>query len=72
MQWAQGTGRNLPILQWIPLIKKIQAAGKSVIVDLQPAELDDFIRQVDPRGIMLWVSAEPKDQCGVLQRVKRW
>jgi hypothetical protein len=72
IQWAQGIGKNLPILQWIPLIKKIQAAGKSVIVDLQPAELDDFLRQVDPRGIMLWVSAEPKDQRDVLERVKRW
>jgi hypothetical protein len=72
IQWAQGMGRNLPILQWIPLVKKIQDAGKSVIVDLQPAELDDFMRQVDPRGIMLWVSAEPQDQAAVLERVRRW
>jgi hypothetical protein len=72
IQWAQGMGRNLPILQWIPLVKKIQRAGKSVIVDLQPAELDDFIRQVDSRGIMLWVSAEPQDQAEVLERVRQW
>jgi hypothetical protein len=72
VQWAQAMGKNLPILQWIPLIRKIQAAGKSVIVDLQPAELADFMRQVDPRGIMLWISAEPTDQAEVLERVKRW
>jgi hypothetical protein len=72
IQWAQGIGNNVPILQWVPLIQKIQAAGKSVIVDLQPAELDDFIRRVDPRGIMLWIAAEPKDQAEVLQRVKQW
>ncbi len=72
IQSAQGTGKNLPILQWIPLIRKIQEAGKSVIVDLQSAELDDFMRQVDPRGIMLWISAGPKDQAEVLERVKRW
>jgi hypothetical protein len=72
IQWAQGVGKNLPILQWIPLIRKIQAAGKSVIVDLQPGELEKFMRQVDPQGIMLWVSAEPKDQTEILERVKRW
>ena len=72
IQWAQGIGKNLPILQWIPLIQKIQGAGKSVIVDLQAGELDDFMRQVDPRGIMLWVSAEPKDHAEILERVKRW
>jgi len=66
IQWAQGIGKNLPILQWIPLIQKIQGAGKSVIVDLQAGELDDFMRQVDPRGIMLWVSAEPKDHAEIL------
>ena len=72
IQWAQGTGKNLPIGQWIPLIQKIQQSGKSVIVDLQADELGEFMRQVDPRGIMLWVSAEPKDQSEILERVTRW
>ena len=66
--WA-GTCRSCNRSRWC---KKIQQAGKSVIVNLQPAELDEFIRRVDPRGIMLWVSAEPKDQDDILQRVKRW
>jgi hypothetical protein len=72
IQWAQGMGKNLPILQWIPLVQKIQQSGKSVIVDLQPEELGEFMRRVDPRGIMLWISAEPKDQGEILERVKRW
>lgn len=72
IQWVQGYGKDKPIMQWIPLIEKIQAAGKSVIVDLQLDELDDFMGKVDPTGIMLWIPAEPKDQQDVLKRVKEW
>lgn len=72
VQWVQGYGTHQPILQWIPLIDKIRAAGKSVVVDLQLDELDEFIKRVDPAGILLWVAAEPKDQAAVLDRVKRW
>jgi hypothetical protein len=72
IQWVQGYGKDRPIMQWIPLIKKIQAAGKSVIVDLQLDELDEFMGKVDPAGIMLWVPAEPKDQQDVLERVRGW
>jgi len=72
IQWAQGHGENRQILQWVPLIRKIQEAGKSVIVDLQPHELDAFCGQVDPVGVMLWVSAEPADQPDILARVAGW
>ena len=72
IQWVQGYGIDQPILQWIPLIEKIQQAGKSVIVDLVLAELDAFMRQVDPAGIMLWINAEPEHQAEILRKVKHW
>ena len=72
IQWVQGYGDDAPIMQWLPLIEKIQAAGKSVIVDLQLDELDEFISKSDPTGVMLWIPAEPEDQQEVLDRVKRW
>ena len=72
VQWVQGYGKDKPILQWIPLIEKIQAAGKSVVVDLEPEEIDEFVKRVDPTGIMIWTPAEPRDQAEVIQRVKRW
>jgi hypothetical protein len=59
-------------MQWVPLIQKIQQAGKSVVVDLELDEIDKFMAAVDPTAIMLWVPAEPKDQPDVLERVKRW
>ena len=72
IQWVQGYGDDTPIMQWLPLIEKIQAAGKSVIVDLQLDELDEFMKKADPTGIMLWIPADPKDQQGVLDKVNNW
>jgi hypothetical protein len=72
VQWAQGIGKNRPILQWIPLIRAIQAAGKSVIVDLEPSELDAFRKEVGPEGIFLWIDAEPRDQEEIVQKLCRW
>jgi len=72
VQWVQGYGRDKPIMQWVPLIQKIQHAGKSVVVDLELEEIDEFMAAVDPTAIMLWVPAEPKDQPDVLESVKRW
>jgi hypothetical protein len=72
VQWVQGYGKNKPIMQWVPLIEKVQAAGKSAIVDLQLAELDEFMGKVARDGIMLWVPAEPDEQQDVLERVKKW
>ena len=56
----------------MPLIRKIQQAGKSVIVDLNVDELEGFIKQVDRAGIMLWINAAPNDQRDILRRVTRW
>jgi len=72
IHWVQGYGINEPIMQWLPLIKKIQEAGKSVIVDLKMHELDEFIKKVDPTGIMLWIPAEPSEQKDILERVSQW
>ena len=72
IQWVQGYGEYRPIMQWIPLIKQIQEAGKSVIVDLSLKELDGLTAALDPTGVMLWIPAEPRDQPEVLARVKRW
>ncbi len=44
----------------------------SVIVDLKMHELDEFIKKVDPTGIMLWIPAEPSEQKDILERVSQW
>jgi hypothetical protein len=72
IQWVQGVGDDLPIMQWLPVIKKIQAAGKSVIVDLQPSELEGFIAATKPEGILLCISAPQDIQPAILKRVEKW
>lgn len=72
-QWVQGPGSLHPIMQWVPLIKKIQQAGKSVVVDLQPSELEDFIACMDPHGIYLCVNEKDTEaQQQILKRLLKW
>lgn len=72
LNWDQGCGSDEPIMQWLPLIKKIQEAGKSIIIALKMNELDEFIQKVDPTGILLWIPAEPSEQKDILDRVSQW
>ena len=72
IQWVQGVGDDLPIMQWIPFIKKIQAAGKSVVVDVQLNEFEGFIRMMGPKGLLLCIAADPEIQPEIIKRVKKW
>jgi hypothetical protein len=72
IQWVQGVGDDLPIMQWVPLIKEIQAR-KPIIVDLNKRELDDFMAAVRPEGIFLWVAADDEEEeRALLKRVEQW
>ncbi|MBN1563387.1 MAG: hypothetical protein JXA10_06090 [Anaerolineae bacterium] len=72
IQWVQGVGDDYPIMQWVPLIKEIQARAP-IIIDLDKADLDDFMAAVEPEGIFLWLAVDdPDEQRAILQRVERW
>lgn len=72
IQWVQGVGDDEPIMQWMPLIKKIQAGGKSLVIDLKQDELEPFISEISPKGIFLCIPAEDNVQEDILQRLLRW
>lgn len=73
IQWVQGVGDDQPILQWIPLIKRIQAAGKSVVVDLEKQELEGFIDALEPEGLLLCLASEGEaEEEAMLKRVAKW
>ena len=72
-QWVQGLGLGKPIMQWVPLIQRIQAAGKSAVVDLHLSELEDFMAAVRPEGILLCIDeSDPEVQKEVLKRLLKW
>lgn len=73
IQWVQGVGKDEPIMQWVPLIKKIQAAGKGVIVDLKLEELDPFMDAVSPKGIYLCMSSDSEEeQQAIINKLLHW
>ncbi len=72
VQWVQGESADRPILQWVPLIKKCQERGKSVVVDLHLDELEEFIARMDPRGLYLCIAAPEAIQGDVIKRIEKW
>jgi hypothetical protein len=72
IQWVQGVGDDLPMLQWLHVIRRVQAAGKGVVVDLQLNELDPFIAAMKPDGLYLCIPAEEKLQPEILRRLEKW
>jgi hypothetical protein len=72
LQWVQGVGDDYPILQWVPLIKEMQAK-KPVIVDLQQHELEPFIEQMKPEGLFLWIATENEaEELAIIKRLEKW
>jgi hypothetical protein len=72
IQWVQGVGDDQPILQWLPLIKQIQAK-KPVIVDLHHDELEPFIEQMRPEGLFLWIATESEEEeLAIIKRLEKW
>ncbi|MDR0720635.1 MAG: substrate-binding domain-containing protein [Treponema sp.] len=73
IQWVQGLGEDQPIMQWVPLVKKIQAAGKGVVVDLMLNELDAFMSSVSPKGIYLCIETDNlEEEQEVLKKLEKW
>lgn len=72
IQWVQGMGEDWPILQWIPLLKRVLAAGKSVLVDVPIEELDEFMNQMPREGVFLCIGVREGDELEALRRVERW
>jgi hypothetical protein len=72
IQWVQGVGDDLPIVQWLHVIKRVQAAGKGVVIDIQLDELEPFIAAMNPDGLYLCIPAEEKVQPDILKRLENW
>lgn len=60
IQWEPGAGSG-DILAWIPLMQKIQAAGKGLYVSGGPHSIEKariLLKELRPEGLMLPVSAD--------------
>ena len=74
IQWQQGTGSWEEIMQWVPVIRKIQDAGKGVLVHLKVKELKDFMAAVPRQGIFLGVldSSSPEEEDELMRMIEAW
>ncbi|MDO8585602.1 MAG: hypothetical protein Q7T82_01035 [Armatimonadota bacterium] len=52
IQWIQGSGGG-PILQWLPLLKKVQRAGKMLTCWAGMDEAKTLLEELSPRGLLL-------------------
>ncbi len=51
IQWVAGAGRE-NIMQWIPLIKKVQAKGKAIqLLEVKPEQIEPLLREIRPEGV---------------------
>lgn len=65
IQWVPGAGREA-VPQWYDLIERILAAGKSVEVFARLDEIDDLVRRVGPRGLLIHCGGVSPDQAARL------
>lgn len=73
IQWVQGVNDEKPIARWIPLIKKIQERGKSVVLNVEQNEIPLLMEELKPEGLLLCMGAKTaEEQEGVLKLVSRW
>lgn len=79
IQWIQGAGAPLPS-KWIPLLRQIQDAGKSVQVYYGPghgaganlrAELDALCENLDPARLFFWAIVDSADEADNVVRYAR-
>lgn len=73
IQWVQGVGQDMPIMQWLPLIKKVLRKGKSIVLDIKKQELEGIIDALSPEGLYLCIEAEDdKEEKKILKRIEKW
>ena len=61
IQWLPGSGRE-PIMQWVPVIERIQAKGKAVMVYVTPDEVQPLLAAVRPEGLCINTNCASEDQ----------
>lgn len=68
IQWVPGAGREA-VLQWVPLIRRIQSAGKAVQVLARPREVEPLLREVSARGLLITTDCASEEEGRELVRL---
>jgi hypothetical protein len=72
IQWVPGAGAP-PMPNWIPLLKKIQAAGRGLHLLTEPEHVETLLRELSPYGLMLQTSVPSEEEARELVlSVAKW
>ena len=75
IQWVPGAGLDVFSDDFnLPILKKIQGAGKGIQFYIRPNELDTIMENLKPQGVHLTVyTVKDKDEAdNLLKRIKYW
>ncbi|MCC7354122.1 MAG: hypothetical protein IT330_10225 [Anaerolineae bacterium] len=72
IQWVPGDGA-LPMTRWLPVLKRIQAAGKSMCLSVEAWEVEIILAELSARGVLMqtWVQSEEEAR-ELLKKTARW
>jgi hypothetical protein len=72
IQWVAGAGSK-PTIEWIPLLKRIQDAGKLVYVGCRKEHVETLLKELDPAGLLLSCYCKtPEEVDALVQNVEKW
>jgi hypothetical protein len=72
IQWVPGAGAK-PTVEWIPLLRKIQDAGKLVYAYCEAGDVRTLLQELRPEGLMLIVSCDSVGEAEqLLENVQAW
>ncbi|MGH7145701.1 MAG: hypothetical protein ACREJ2_16450 [Planctomycetota bacterium] len=72
IQFVYGAGAG-PASRWLDVYRKIQAAGKSLHVYVDPEDLGAFIGGIAPPGVLISTHAESEEHAAaLLAQVEKW
>ncbi len=72
IQWQPGAGHR-PMVNWIPVLKKIQAAGKCLHISSTPDEVETILGEVSSKGLFLHTTCKSEREArDLLRKVEGW
>ena len=62
-----------PATAFIPELKRIQQAGKCLLISVSPAQIEPLMRELSSRGLYLLTSVATEDEARTLMKnVMKW
>jgi hypothetical protein len=72
IQWVPGAGRE-DLHQWVPALKKIQRAGKSLLIHARPDEVEPLLAQLSADGLMISTHCDSEEHARwLLRKAGEW